>query len=102
MFEALVLADGSVVDALPSHTSKAEELCQKKLAITKHALWKRCPAEYRSKYLEWLLGVCGAISVWGNFYALGIDRELTKEQYKTLRNLKMKGLFKGAVTRWRL
>lgn len=102
VFEGLILPDGTLVEALPSHTSKAESLCLKKLGINREELWKRCPKEASGHYMEWLLNICGAISVWATFYKIGTERELTKEQYLTLRDLKLRGIYKGAVTRWRL
>lgn len=100
--EVVILPNGEVQYAVPSHTTKAELLCMEKLSITREELWKKCPPEYMFDYLPWLLSICGAVSVWNTFYTLGIGKELTRQQYLTLKELKMHGLFKGTVTRWRL
>lgn len=100
--EVVILPNGEVQYAVPSHTTKAELLCMEKLGLTREELWKECPPEYMFDYLPWLLSVCGAVSVWNTFYTLGIGKELTRQQYLTLKELKMHGLFKGTVTRWRL
>lgn len=100
--EVVILPNGEVQYAVPSHTTKAELLCMEKLNITREELWKQCPSEFMFNYLEWLLGICGAVAVWNTFYVLGTGKELTRQQYKTLKELKLKGLFKGTVTRWRL
>ena len=100
--EVIILPNGEVQYAVPSHTTKAELLCMEKLGLTREELWKKCPPEYMFDYLPWLLSACGAVSVWNNFYTLGIGKELTRQQYLTLKELKMHGLFKGTVTRWRL
>lgn len=100
--EVVILPNGDVQYAVPSHTTKAELLCMEKLGLTREELWKECPPEYMFDYLPWLLSVCGAVSVWNTFYTLGIGKELTRQQYLTLKELKMHGLFKGTVTRWRL
>lgn len=100
--EVVILPNGEVQYAVPSHTTKAELLCMEKLSITREELWKACPPQYMFDYLPWLLSICGAVSVWNTFYTLGIGKELTRQQYLTLKELKMHGLFKGTVTRWRL
>lgn len=100
--EVVILPNGDVLYAVPSHTTKAELLCMEKLGITREELWKKFPPEYMFDYLPWLLSICGAVSVWNTFYTLGIGKELTRQQYLTLKELKMHGLFKGTVTRWRL
>lgn len=100
--EVVILPNGEVQYAVPSHTTKAELLCMEKLGVTREELWKACPPQYMFDYLPWLLSVCGAVSVWNNFYTLGIGKELTRQQYQILKELKMHGLFKGTVTRWRL
>lgn len=100
--EVVILPNGEVQYAVPSHTTKAELLCMEKLGVTREELWKKCPPEYMFDYLPWLLSICGAVSVWNTFYTLGIGKELTRQQYLTLKELKMHGLFKGTVTRWRL
>lgn len=100
--EVVILPNGEVQYAVPSHTTKAELLCMEKLGVTREELWKACPPQYMFDYLPWLLSICGAVSVWNTFYTLGIGKELTRQQYLTLKELKMHGLFKGTVTRWRL
>jgi hypothetical protein len=94
--EVLILPDGEVVYAVPSHSAKAEKLCCDKLHITQHQLQKRCPREYYYDYLTWLLNICGAIAVWTNHFMSG-ECGLTNRQKLTLKRLKLHGVFKGAI-----
>lgn len=95
--EVLITEDGEIIYAVPSHQEKAEELCCKKLGISKEKLVCMCPEEYYFNYLSWLLTICGAISVWNNFYEAG-TKGINKKQKAKLKLLKLNGLYKGSVT----
>lgn len=92
--EVLILEDGKVVYAIPSHQVKAEELCCEKLGISRQELSDMCPSEYYGDYLTWLLTICSAVSVWNNFYMAG-ENGLNAKQKATLRRLKLDGLYRG-------
>lgn len=94
--EVLVLEDGKVIYAIPSHQAKAEQLCCEKLGIERKQLLAMCPKEYWCDYLTWLSTICGAVSVWNNLYVVG-NNGLNAKQRATLRRLKMNGLYKGKI-----
>lgn len=94
--EVLILADGKVVYAVPSHQAKAEQLCCEKFGIAHKELLDMCPKEYWCDYLTWLLTRCGAVSVWDDFYKTG-NNKLTAKQKSKLKQLKLNGLYKGAI-----
>lgn len=94
--EVLILEDGRIVYAVPSHQMKAEEICCEKLGISREILREMCPQEYYFDYLTWLLNVCGAVSVWNDFYETG-KQGLNKKQRAKLEQLKLNGLFNGAI-----
>lgn len=95
--EVLILEDGKVVYAIPSHQQKAIALCCKKLNVSRNELNAMCPQEYYFDYLTWLLNICGAVSVWSTRYKTGTNG-LNGKQRATLRRLKLNGLYRGAIT----
>ena len=94
--EVLILEDGKVVYAIPSHQMKAESLCCEQLGITQKELSAMCPREYWADYLTWLLNQCGAVAVWNGFYQAG-ESGLNDRQRTSLKRLKLHGLYKGAI-----
>lgn len=95
--EVLILEDGKVVYAIPSHQMKAEELCCEKLKLRGQIeLWDACPQEYCCDYMTWLLNTCGAVAVWNEFYKVG-ESGLNDRQRTTLKRLKLHGLYRGHI-----
>ena len=94
--EVLILADGKIVYAIPSHQMKAGEICCKKLGISRQELSAMCPRECYFDYLTWLLNISGAVSVWNDFYKTG-EKGLNTKQRSKLEQLKLNGLFKGTI-----
>lgn len=72
----------------------AMALAMKKLGKTKQEISDMCPREFYLNYLNWLLGLTGAIAVWSEFVS---GPEFTKAQVAMLRKLKMAGVYTGAV-----
>lgn len=96
--EVLILEDGTVEYAVPSHQEKALEIASKKLNKTKQEIEDMCPREYYCDYLTWLLGMTGSISVWGTCAEYFIVyKTINKKQIATLKKLKKHGLYKGNI-----
>lgn len=96
--EVLILEDGTVEYAVPSHQGKALDLACKKLNKTKQEIEDMCPREYYCDYLTWLLGIIGSISVWGtNDEYFIVYKTINKKQIATLKKLKKHGLYKGSI-----
>lgn len=96
--EVLILESGEVEYAVPSHQDKAVALACKKLNKTKKEIEDMCPREYYCDYLNWLLGITGSISVWGNCAEhFIVYKTINKKQIATLKKLKKHGLYKGSI-----
>lgn len=96
--EVLILEDGTVEYAVPSHQGKALDLACKKLNKTKQEIEDMCPREYYCDYLTWLLGITKSISVWGNCAEhFIVYKTINKKQITTLKKLKKHGLYKGDI-----
>lgn len=94
--EVLILENGKIVYAIPSHKMKAEQLCCEKLNVSKSEL-NELSKNHIWDYMEWLLTTCKAIAVWNNFYMCGYDG-INKKQMAKLKKLKLNGLYKGKLT----
>ena len=96
--EVLILEDGTVEYAVPSHQGKALDLACKKLNKTKQEIEDMCPREYYCDYLTWLLGITKSVSVWGNCAEhFIVYKTINKKQVATLKKLKKHGLYKGSI-----
>ena len=96
--EVLILEDGTVEYAVPSHQAKALELACRKLNKTKQEIVDMCPRAYYWDYLTWILGMAGAVSVWANCGENFIRyKTINKKQIATLKRLKLHGLYKGSI-----
>lgn len=93
--EVLILPNGKVVYAVPSHQAKAEELAANRRHQTVQQLRDSCPPEHYGDYLEWLLFITGACAVWNNKVVSAFP--LTEQQNNKLKLLKINGFYKGPV-----
>ena len=96
--EVLILEDGAIEYAVPSHQGKALELACKKLNKTKQEIEDMCPREYYADYLMWLLRLTNSVSVWGTSaeHFIMYDK-INDKQIKSLKRLKKHGLYKGKI-----
>lgn len=65
--EVVILEDGTVEYAVPSHQRKLIALACQKLNATEDELAKQCPEEYYFDFMKWLCMVSGAVALWNNF-----------------------------------
>lgn len=91
--EVVILEDGKVEYAVPSHQEKLVSIAAKKLGKTREDIVGMCPKEYYLGYNTWLSKISGAISVWNKFY----QGEANEKQIKTLRELREAGLYHGDI-----
>ena len=94
--EVMILRDGKIVYAIPSHQEKAIAICCENLNVSRKELNAMCPREYWADYLTWLLNQCGAVAVWNEFYQAG-ESGLNDKQRATLKRLKLHGLYRGTI-----
>ena len=93
--EVLVLKDGTIRYAVPSHQILAEQLCMEKLNISRSELWA-LTTDHMGDYMEWLLTTAEAIAVWNEGCLTGYNGANTK-QITVLKRLKLNGLYKGII-----
>ena len=91
--EIVILEDGKVEYAIPSHQEKLVNIAAKKLGKTREEIVDMCPPEFYFEYDAWLSQISGAIPVWNNFHR----GKANKEQLKTLQKLKDAELYRGDV-----
>lgn len=91
--EVIILQDGTVVYAIPSHQEKLIALACEKLQITRDVLNALCPVEYYGDFMNWLCKLTDCVSVW-NRYMVGNPNERQQEVLKCLRDA---GIYKGNV-----
>lgn len=89
--EVVILENGTVEYAVPSHQEKMIALACQKLNITRDELYDMCPTEYYFDVITWLSQITGAIAVW-DFKYEGIAN---KDQLNRLDMLRAEGLYKG-------
>ena len=92
--EVMILEDGTIEYAVPSHQEKAIKLACEKLQISRSELDLLCPREWWCDYLAWLLKISGAVAVWENraYYST-----ISQKQISVLKSLKLQGLYKGPI-----
>lgn len=98
--EVLILEDGTVMYAVPSHQELAIKLACGKLGINRDELMKRCPPEYYFDFMRWLLRITNAIALWEDQCLTGDS--ISKKQIAKLRALKLNGLYTGQIPQNRL
>lgn len=92
--ELVILENGSIEYAVPSHQEKAIKLACDKLKVSREELEGLCPREWWCDYLAWLLKISGAVAVWENraYYST-----ISQKQISVLKSLKLQGLYKGPI-----
>ena len=93
--EVIILPDGTVEYAVPSHQEKLIAICQKQLRVSRDQLMYMCPEEYYADFMVWLCNVSHCVAVWNNFIYKSDSEPLTNAQYQTLDKLKKAKLYKG-------
>jgi hypothetical protein len=91
--EVIIMADGKVGYAVPSHQRKLEEVACLQKGISREELMRLCPKDMYLDYNSWLHEITGCISVWTDFY-LGNPNEY---QLDKLEELKNSGVYLGSL-----
>lgn len=94
--EVVILPDGTVEYAVPSHQMKLERILADKLRMSVEDASSLCPYDMAFDYLGWLIRQTGCLSVWIDF-CMGRPNEA---QLETLKMLRREGLYKGEVYGW--
>lgn len=65
-FEAIMLTDGTVVYAVPSHQEKLIEIAQEIFHWTRDDVNDNCPIEYYEDFVQWLCNITECAALWNN------------------------------------
>lgn len=95
--EVIIDENGTVMYAVPSHQKKLEHLAADKFNCTVEDIQSMCPPNMYFDYMTWLLELTNAIAVWTDFEHHG--PQVTAKQRAQLRQLKLAGIYKGAILR---
>lgn len=91
--EVVILEDGVIEYAVPSHRIKVTDIIAKKRNITRDDVADLCPREYYMDYYFWLCREAKALMVWNNFYT----GDPNDAQLQSLLMLLEKGLYTGKI-----
>lgn len=92
--EAIVLPDGHIEYAMPSHTEKLVQILQEQKGLSREEVIKLCPEEYYFSYIDWLLLESSCVSVWTDF-CMG---EPNKAQWQS-QEIGRAGIYNGSITK---
>lgn len=93
--EVIVLADGSVKYAVPSHQEALIAIGMKQHKVSRDQYINMCPKEYYADYVTWLLNDTNTVAVWSDGY-IGCTN-ISKAQKETLNKFKRYGLMKNRL-----
>ena len=91
--EVVVLEDGTVEYAVPSHEQKLLNVAIKKLGKSKQEIIDACPEERYFDFVPWLCEITNSLSVWCWFHA----GYCNQAQYETMKKLKDYGIYYGNI-----
>ena len=91
--EVVILEDGTIEYAIPSHQLKVTDIIASKRNITRNDVADLCPPEYYFDYNNWLCKESNTIMVWNNFY-MG---EPNDAQLQTIIMLMKENLYRGGI-----
>ena len=91
--EVVILEDGTIEYAIPSHQEKLISILSQKRSQTVKQVWDSCPKEYYFDTIGWLVKETGCIPVW-NDKIVGTPNSF---QMFSLRTLYKSGLYKGNI-----
>lgn len=89
--EVVILEDGTIEYAVPSHQEKMIEIACKRLNTDRDTLYNQCPREYWFDVITWLSQQSKSIAVWNN----RIAGRPNFRQLAALQTLKDNGLYTG-------
>lgn len=94
--EVVILEDGTIEYAVPSHQLKVTDIIAKARNITREQVADLCPPEHYGGYTEWLCKEAKTLMVWNDFY-FGRPNEA---QLQSLIMLMTEKLYKGERIEW--
>ena len=93
--EVIIDADGHIMYAVPSHQEKLIAMVMEHQGWTRQQLMDNCPRRYYFAFLEWLLLMADAVSVWSGFCLAPAPNS---KHIAALCSLHEAGIYTGAIT----
>ena len=94
--EVVILEDGTIEYAVPSHQEKAIKIACEKLRCDRDCFIDVVSQKHLSDWNEWLMDTAGVIMVWDSFIQF---HNVTQAQIDSLKKLKEAGLYFGTIPR---
>ena len=96
--EVIIIPDGTVMYAVPSHQMAVENYLMRNLDKTRDDVRAMCPVEMWGDYSQWLCDKSGCIMMWDRFFIS--PSNMTNEQVEKIKELQNEGLFRpvGGLT----
>lgn len=91
--EVIILPDGTVEYAVPSHQQKLEHIIASMYHITPDQINDDMPRRYWTSVIDYYVGLSHCVSVWTRFI-IGIPNT---PQHDTLMSLRAAGLYLGEI-----
>ena len=91
--EVVILEDGTVEYAVPTHQEKLILLGMEKTRLSRDEFYNSCPREYWLDVIAWLSNVTGAIAVWD----FKFEGWASLIQIEKLEELRAAGLYRGST-----
>lgn len=91
--EVIILEDGTIEYAVPSHQMKLLEIAIKKLGKTREEILDACPKERYGDFNEWLCEISDCLCVW-HWFHMG---KCNQAQYETMKKLTDYKLYRGKI-----
>lgn len=91
--EVVILEDGTIQYAVPSHSEKLIAIAMVKLGVTRKELEDLCPIEYYFDFMTWLCKMSDCVSLWnGHMYG-----EANEKQQAVIQELIEAELYHGKI-----
>lgn len=91
--EVIILEDGIVEYAVPSHQMKLLEIAMKKLGKNQEEILEMCPKERYGDFNEWICEISDCLCVW-HWFHMG---KCNQAQYETMQKLTDYKLYRGEI-----
>lgn len=91
--EVIILEDGTIEYAVPSHQEKLIAIACNKFQITRQELDDLCPKEFYLDFMKWLCNITNCVTVYNEF----TEGRMNLEQLHKLIFLKSHGLYSGHI-----
>lgn len=86
--EVVILEDGTIQYAVPSHQEKTIAIAMVKQGVTRQELEDLCPPSYYFDFMTWLCKMAGTVSLW-NEHMIGEPNEMQRQSIQELKDAEL-------------